>query len=190
MNLLPSFCSLNARQIICCIHFVSTMKTTFSSSLVQCCPDLTTLLPAFSLVQLQPAILALLPAPLGHGGESELGMAGVKEGTVREKLNKATVPRNEEGEEGFGALYSPVCQQGRGQRWREAAQPGWVPWPHQPSPAGTKMVHLFGMSLPDSAGSSVMLCWHSSKRIIPCWNFTIHFIKNSVVVLVCIAAAI
>lgn len=66
MNLLPSFCCLNARQIICCVHFVSTMETTFPSSLVQCCPDLT-LFPASSLVQLQPNILALLPAPLGHG---------------------------------------------------------------------------------------------------------------------------
>lgn len=66
MNLLSSFCSLNARQIICCIHFVSTMETTFPSSLAQCCPDLVTLFPASSLVQLQPPILALLPAPLGH----------------------------------------------------------------------------------------------------------------------------
>lgn len=67
MNLLPSFCSLNARQIICCIHFVSTMETTFPSSLVQCCPDLITLFSASSLVQLQPTILALFPAPLGCG---------------------------------------------------------------------------------------------------------------------------
>lgn len=67
MILLPSFCPLNARQIICCIHFVSTMETSFLSSLVQCCPDLITLFPASSLVQLWPTLLALLPAPLGHG---------------------------------------------------------------------------------------------------------------------------
>lgn len=175
------------------------MENTFPSNPVQCCPVLT-LLPASFSIPLQPATLALLLAPLGHGeGAQTRHEQGQRKGQTGKSWRKLQSWRMRL----FAPLAvrrvsihrTPLCASSSGEPW-PAVEGGCTGWlivltccPTSPSLlalSSAKMGAFCWMSLPARAGSSEMLCWRWSKRIIPCGNFKIQFTKNNVVVvLVC-----